>query len=100
MIETELASLRSLQISAPFRSGRRTVHRRRGRELFTRAELRNLRAITWALQRGQTVTVFPEGTTFAGDHLANLTGRRRVPVGVAIGDRSSPCARARSRSPR
>lgn len=84
-----------------------------------------IRSIREALQRGRTVTVFPEGTTFAGDelrpfavgafaaargldvdvvsvglaypvgteyvedtmlaHLANLTGRRRVPVGVAVG---------------
>lgn len=84
-----------------------------------------IRSIREALQRGRTVTVFPEGTTFPGDelrpfaagafaatrgldvdvvpvglaypagteyvedtildHLANLTGRRRLPVGVAVG---------------
>ncbi len=90
-----------------------------------RSGFKAIRSIREALQRGRTVTVFPEGTTFAGDelrpfaagafaaargldvdvvpvglaypvgteyvedeildHLANLTGRRRVPVGVAVG---------------
>ncbi|MBK8265563.1 MAG: 1-acyl-sn-glycerol-3-phosphate acyltransferase [Nannocystis sp.] len=91
---------------------------------------RAIRSIREALQRGRTVTVFPEGTTFAGDdlrpfaagafaaargldvdvvpvglaypagteyvedsildHITNLTGRRRVPVGVAIGAARRP----------
>jgi 1-acyl-sn-glycerol-3-phosphate acyltransferase len=90
-----------------------------------RSGFKAIRSIREALLRGRTVTVFPEGTTFAGDelrpfaagafaaargldvdivpvglaypvgteyvedeildHLANLTGRRRVPVGVAVG---------------
>ena len=90
-----------------------------------RSGFKAIRSIREALQRGRTVTVFPEGTTCAGDelrpfaagafaavrgldvdvvpvglaypfgteyvedrildHLANLTGRPRVPVGVAVG---------------
>ncbi|MEZ4454734.1 MAG: lysophospholipid acyltransferase family protein [Nannocystaceae bacterium] len=84
-----------------------------------------IRAIREHLQRGRTVSVFPEGTTIAGDtlrpfsggafaaargldveivpvglaypsgceyveerfvdHIANLTGRGRIPVGVCVG---------------
>lgn len=90
-------------------------------------------SIREALQRGRSVTVFPEGSTFAGDelrpfaagafaaargldvdvvpvglaypagteyvedtiaeHIANLTGRRRVPVGVAVGAPRRPDGR-------
>ena len=90
-----------------------------------RSGFKAIRSIREVLQRGRSVTVFPEGTTFAGDelrpfapgafaaargldvdvvpvglaypvgteyvedaileHIANLTGRRRVPVGVAVG---------------
>ncbi len=93
-----------------------------------------IRAIREGLSRGRTVTVFPEGTTFAGDdlrpfaagafaaargldvdivpvglaypcgteyiedaildHLANLTGRRRLPVGVAVGPPRRPSGHA------
>lgn len=99
-----------------------------------RSGFKAIRSIREALQRGRTVTVFPEGTTFAGDelrpfaagafaavrgldvevlpvglaypvgteyvedgildHLANLTGRRRVPVGVAVGASLRPEGRS------
>lgn len=103
---------------------------RRAQTIFVDREsrqsgVRAIRAIREQLQRGRTVSVFPEGTTIAGDtprtfsggafaaargldveivpvglayppgceytedsivdHLANLTGRRRVPVGVCVG---------------
>lgn len=103
---------------------------RRSRTIFVdrgspQSGFQAIRSIREALQRGRTVTVFPEGTTFPGDelrpfaagafaaargldvdvvpvglaypagteyvedtildHLANLTGRRRLPVGVAVG---------------
>lgn len=90
-----------------------------------RSGVKAIRSIREALQRGRSVTVFPEGTTFAGDdlrpfaagafaaarglgvdvvpvglayplgteyveddildHIANLTGRHRLPVAVAVG---------------
>lgn len=111
---------------------------RRSRTIFVdraspRSGFKAIRSIREALQRGRTVTVFPEGTTFPGDklrpfaagafaaargldvdvipvglaypfgteyvedtmlaHLANLTGRRGVPVGVAVGAPRRPDGR-------